>query len=168
MLMIPLGLCLAFISHQLSAPLTSTGPSLAKNELEKLGKSSFWQKLFFHNSSWNWGGLEVSRVTARTVRRQRNKFSRDLVLHGIEKSTFQHFSVNLHFKVLEMALKTFHFVPGLSRTPLFFLFLDISPTHFSKTFCKNNKSRELKNLKISNPDPGKSVDSLSPRDGPVI
>ena len=30
-----------------------------------------------------------------------------------------------------MALKTFHFVPGLSRTPLLF-FLDISPTYFSK------------------------------------
>ena len=55
------------------------------------------------------------------------KFSADLVLHGIEKSTFQHFPVNWHFKVLEMALKTFHFVPGLSRTPLLF-FLDILPT----------------------------------------
>ena len=60
------------------------------------------------------------------------KFSADLVLHGIGKSTFQHFPVNWHFKVLEMALKTFHFVPGLSRTPLLFF-----PRYLTNIFFEN-------------------------------
>ena len=124
------------------------GPSLAKNELEQIGNWVLHKNSFFHNSGWNWGGLEVSRVTARTVRRQRNIFLRDLVLHGIEKSIFQHFPVNWHFKVLEMALKTFHFVPGLSRTPLLFI-----PRYITNILSKNispgNKLSRIGNLKIS-------------------
>ena len=48
----------------------------------------------------------------------RHKLSRDLVLHGIRKSTFRKY---WNFNVLEMVIKTFHFVPGLSRTPLLFI-----------------------------------------------
>ena len=106
----------------------------------------FHTNCFFHNSGWNWGGLEVSRVTARTVRRQRNKFSRDLVLHGIEKSTFQHFPVNWHFNVVEMAIKTLHFVPGLSRTPLVFSprYLTAKRKNLDNWKSENLKSRSCK------------------------
>ena len=45
----------------------------------------------------------------------------DLVLHGIEKSTFQDFPANWNLNVIEMALKTLHIVQGLSRTPLLFI-----------------------------------------------
>ena len=45
----------------------------------------------------------------------------DLVLHGVRKSTLQHFPVNGHFNILEVTIKTLHFVQGLSRTPLLFV-----------------------------------------------
>ena len=62
--------------------------------------------------------------------------------------------LNQHLNVLEMALKTFNFVQGLSRTPLL-LFLDISPTYLkTKHFVKTNNI-EIENLKISKIDPGK-------------
>ena len=43
-----------------------------------------------------------------------------------------HFSEYWNFNVLEMALKTFHFVPGLSRTPLLFI-----PRYLTNIFFKN-------------------------------
>ena len=59
-----------------------------------------------------------------------------------------------------MDLKTLHFVPGLSRTPL--LFIPRSLTNiFFKNMLQKEKSRELE---ISKVDPGKLVDSFSPRD----
>ena len=92
----------------------------------------------------------MSMVTARTVRRHRHKFSRDLVLHGIGKSTFRKY---WNFKVLEMALKTFHFVQGLSRTPLLFV-----PRNLATRFPKNSLQQTNKfgnhiseNLKFKNP-----------------
>ena len=122
-----------------------TGPSLAKNELDIF---DFSQNCLFHNSGWNWGGLEVSRVTAQTVRRQRNIFSRDLVSHGIEQSTFQHFPANWHFKVLEMAPKPsilsrvspghLYYYSSISHQHIF-------QTHFAKlTNIENLKSENLK------------------------
>jgi len=117
-----------------------------KNELDKLENRVFHKQLFFRNSGWHWGGLEVSRVTARTVRRQCNTFSRDLVLHGTEKSTFQHFQINWHFKVVEIALKTIHFVTGLAGKPLLFI-PDISPTCFQK-YLANRQT--LENWKSGN------------------
>ena len=116
---------------------------------QKLENQLFHKNCFFHNSGRNWGGLEVSRVTARTVRRQCNNCLRGLVLHGIEKSIVQHFPVNWHFKVLEMTLKTFHFVPGLSRTPLLFF-----PRYLTNIFLQNislkkqiSKNENQQNLK---------------------
>ena len=49
------------------------------------------------------------------------ELSPDLVLHGIRKSTFQNLTVNWNLNVLEMALKAFHIVHALSRTPLLFI-----------------------------------------------
>ena len=113
--------------------LCQLGPKSHK----KLTKNRLFHKnLFFHYCKWYLWGLGVSRVTARTIRRRRHKFSADLVLHGIRKSTFRKY---WNFNVLEMVLKTFHFVPGLSRTPLLFIF-DISPTYF----CSNIFPRKIK------------------------
>ena len=55
----------------------------------------------------------------------------------------------------------------VSPEHLYYLFLGISPTYFSKLFCKNKKSSIIENLEISKVDPGKLVDSFSARDGPV-
>ena len=88
---------------------------------------------------------------SRGVRGERTEhtqlFSRilaDLVLHGIRKSTFQHLTVNWNFNVLEMTLETFHFVPGLSRTPL--LYIPRYPTNI----C-SRKSRESEIWKPESP-----------------
>ena len=102
----------------------------------KNGKIDFFTKIGFLTIQveigevWGFPGW-LQRAYGHTC-----KFSADLVLHGIEKSTFQHFPVNWHFKVLEMALKTFHFVPGLSRTPLLF-FLRYLTNIFSNIFSEN-------------------------------
>ena len=112
--------------------------------LEKMG---FYKNLFFHYFKWNWGGLGVSRVTARTIRRHRHKFSRDLVLHGIRKSTFRKY---WNFNVLEMALKTFllsRVFPG----HLYYLFSDISPTYFFENISNKHKNWKLKIWKSENP-----------------
>ena len=73
----------------------------------------------------------MSGRSARPIRNFSLELWQDLVSHGIRKSTFQHLTVNWNLNVLEMALKTLHFVQGLSRTPLLFLFLDISPPDIS-------------------------------------
>ena len=45
-----------------------------------------------------------------------------------------HFSEYWNFNVLEMALKTFQFVPGLSRTPLLFIPRYLTNIFFRKYF----------------------------------
>ena len=65
-----------------------------------------------------------------------------------------------------MALKTLHFVPGLSRTPLLFIPRYLTNLFFQHILQKETISRN-ENLKISKVDPGRLVDSFSPRDGPV-
>ena len=52
----------------------------------------------------------------------------------------------LQMLALEMVLKTFHFVPGLSRTPL--LFSSISHQHIFRKYF--SKQKNLENLKIWN------------------
>ena len=90
----------------------------------------------------------MSGGSARSIR----NFSlelQDLVLHGIRKSTFQHLTVNWNFNVLEMALKTLHFVQGLSRTPLLFI-----PRYLTNIFFENivqQKKRESVIRKSGNP-----------------
>jgi len=64
-----------------------------------------------------------------------------------------------------MAFKTFHFVPGLFRTPL--LFIPRSLTNICFGIISQNKKSIIGNLKISKVVPGKLVDSFSPRDGPI-
>ena len=104
----------------------------------------------------------MSGGTAQTVRRQRNKLSRDLVLHGIRKSTFEHLTVNWNFNVLEMALKIFRFVQGLPITPLF-LFLRYFKTRFRKlsSFCLSKiwKSEILKVWKRRAPKNNRDLSS---------
>ena len=95
----------------------------------------------------------VSRVTARTVRRHRHKFSADLVLHGIRKSTFPKY---WNFNVLEMAFKTLYFVPGLSRTPLLFILRYLTNLFFQNYFQDKWKS-EIENLKVRKSDSGTHI-----------
>ena len=63
----------------------------------------------------------MSGGSARSIQRDSVELWQGLVLHGVRKSTFQHLTVNGHFNVVEMALKTFHFVQVLSRTPFLFI-----------------------------------------------
>ena len=66
-----------------------------------------------------------------------------------------------------MAPETLHFVAGLSRTPLLFI-----PRYLTNIFFENilqeKRISRIGNLEISKVDPGKLVDSFSPRDGPVL
>ena len=99
----------------------------------------------FFNGFRGFGGFQEDRTDRPTC-----KVSADLVVHGIGKSTFQHFPVNWHFSVPEMALKTLHFVQGLSRTPLLFI-----PRYLTNVFFKNilqkQKSPESTIWKSENP-----------------
>ena len=54
------------------------------------------------------------------------------ILLDIRKSSFQHFTADWNFKVIEMTIETIHFVQGLGRTP--FLFSSIFQDHM---FCKS-------------------------------
>ena len=96
----------------------------------------------------------MSGGSARTIRRYSLELWQDLVLLDVRKSTFQHLTVNWNFNVLEMALKTFHFVQDLSRTPLLFI-----PRYLTNIFFKNISQKEqfseIRNLAISKFDPGK-------------
>ena len=89
----------------------------------------------------------MSGRSARSIRKFFLELWQDLVLHGIRKSTFQHLTINWNFNVLEMALKTFHFVQGLSRTPLLFI-----PRYLTNIFSENSLQKEnLENQKSENP-----------------
>ena len=93
----------------------------------------------------------MSGGSARSIRNFSLELWQDLVLHGLGKSTFQNCPVNWNFNVLEMALKTVHFVQDLSRTPLLFI-----PRYLTIIFFKNNSQKEnLENLAISKIDHGK-------------
>ena len=77
------------------------------------------------------------------------KFQPNLVVHGVRKSIFQHFPVNWHFNVVEMALETLHFVQGLSRTPLLFIPRYLTNLFFENIFQKQNlENRQSENLKF--------------------
>ena len=114
---------------------TNRSPEKHKSEhlLMNLQNRVFHKNCFFGNSGGNWGGLGVSGRSARSIRNFSLELWQDLVLHGIRKSTFQHLTVNWNFNVLEMALKTLHFVQGLSRTPLLFI-----PRYLTNIFFENN------------------------------
>ena len=75
---------------------------------EKNVKSSFSQIYVFHFFEWNWWGLGVSRMTARTVRRHKHKFSSELVLHDIRKF----FSEILEFQCTGNGLQNLLCCPG--------------------------------------------------------
>ena len=79
----------------------------------------------------------MSGGSARTIRRYSVELWQDLVLLDVRKSTFQHLTVNWNFNVLEMASKTLHIVPGLSRTPLLFI-----PRYLTNIFFKNISQKE--------------------------
>jgi len=66
-----------------------------------------------------------------------------------------------------MAHKTLHFVQGLSRTPLLSIPRYLTNIFPKKYVAKIQKISRIDNLEISKVDPGKLVESFSPRDGPV-
>ena len=74
----------------------------------------------------------MSGRSARSIRNFSLELWQDLVLLDVRKSTFQHLTVNWNFNVLEMALKTLHFVQGLSRIPLLFI-----PRYLTNIFSEN-------------------------------
>ena len=118
----------------------ATNGSYRAKKLQKTENQVFHKNCFFHYFKWNWGGLGVSRVTARTVRRRMDKFSADLVVHDIRKSTFRKY---WNFNVLEMVLKTFHFVPGLSRTPLLFI-----PRYLANIIFENMCQKKISRIEL--------------------
>ena len=69
---------------------------------------------------------------------------------GRQKVHFSTFSVSWHFKVVEMAFKTIHFVQGLSRTPLLFI-----PRYLTNIIFEHIKekleNRTSENLKFRKP-----------------
>ena len=68
-----------------------------------------------------------------------------LFVMTVRKSTFQYFTADWNFNVVEMTLKTLHFVQGLPRTPLLFFF-DISTSYFFKNKCMKSKSARCSNF----------------------
>ena len=85
---------------------------------------------------------------SRGVREERTEhtqlFSRTLAGSGLTRRQKVHFSTfdgKLELNVLEMALKTFHIVPGLSRTALSFIPRYLTNI-FSKHILQKEKSRE--------------------------
>ena len=102
--------------------------------------------MFFHYFKWNWGGLGVSRVTARTVRRHRRNFSRDLVLHDIRKSTF---SEILEFQCTRNGPQILPFCPG-SLQDTFIIYSSISHQHIFSKILPNQKQRKFEIWKSEN------------------
>ena len=86
----------------------------------------------------------MSRVMARTIRRDSVELQRDFVLHGIGRSTFREY---WNFNVLEMTIKTIHFVPGLSMTPLLFI-LRYHTNIFPRTYFQ--EKHKIENWKSGN------------------
>ena len=99
----------------------------------------------------------MSGESARTIRNFSLELWQDLVLHGIRKSTSHDFR---NFNVVEMVIKTFDFVPGLSRTPLLFI-----PRYLTNIFVRKHfptKQTEIGNLEIRKSDYGSHICSSSP------
>ena len=95
----------------------------------------------------------MSGRSARSIRNFSLELSQDLVLPNVGQVDFHDFRKYWNFNVQEMALKTFRFVQGLSRTPL--LFSSISHRHIfqkyvaTKTNIENRKSGSLtKQVKV--------------------
>ena len=110
----------------------------------------FHKNCFFHNSGRNCGGLGVSGRSARSIRNFSLELWQDLVVLDVRKSTFQHLTVNWNFNVIEMALKTFRFVQGLSRTPLLFIPRYLTNKLFDNILQKD-KSRQSTIWKYKKP-----------------
>ena len=89
----------------------------------------------------------MSGRSTRSIHNFSLELWQDLVLLDVGKSTFQHLTVNWNFNVLEMALKTLHFVQGLSRTPLLFIPRYLTNKMFTHILQKEN----LDNRKSENP-----------------
>ena len=90
-------------------------------------------------------GEELPQI--QSMRNFSLELSQDLVLLDVRKSTFQHLTVNWNLNVLEMALKTIHFVQGLSRTPLLFVPRYLT-TRFPKNILQKKKTSRIENLEI--------------------
>ena len=78
----------------------------------------------------------MSGRSARSIQNFSLELSQDLVLPNVWQVDIHDFRKHLNFNVLEMALKTFHIVQGLSRTPLLFI-----PRYLTNMFPKNKNSR---------------------------
>ena len=108
-------------------------------------KNRFFHKNWFvHNSGWNWGGLEVSRVTARTVRKTAQQFFARFGLTWHRKVHFPTFSGKLTFQSTRNGCQNPPFCPGALQDT-FMIYSSISHQHiFSKIICKKTTSREFK------------------------
>ena len=91
----------------------------------------------------------MSGRSARTIRNFSLELSPDLVLPNVGQVDFHDFRKHWNFKVLEMALETFRFVQGLSRTPLFLF--DVSPPDFPSILLQKLKISEIEIRKSQNP-----------------
>ena len=102
--------------------------------------------MFFHIFLWNSKGLGVSRRTAPTIRSYMQIFSR---FGGTrcQKVHFSTFSGKLTFQSTRKWPSKPSILSRDSPGHLHYLFLDISPTYFSKTFRKKKTSRKSGNLK---------------------
>ena len=110
-------------------------------------------------------GLGVSRRPHRPYGAT-CKVSADLVVHGIRKSTFQHLTVNWNFNVPEMALKTLHFVQGLSRTPLLFIPRYYTNICFENVLQKQNKNSIIEQMEKNTKNIIRKLTFQCTRNGP--
>ena len=83
-----------------------------------------------------------------------------------EKNHFSTFSGKLTFQSSRNGSQNPPFCPG-SLQDTFIIYSSISHQHNFQTYVAKKKS-VIGNLEISKVDPGKLVDSFSPRDGPVL
>ena len=94
---------------------------------KKLKNRLFHKNCFFDNSGWNWGGLEVSRVTAPSIRSYMQFFSRfGLTWH--RKVNFSTFSGKLTFQSSRNGPQNLPFCPG-SLQDTFIILSSISHQH---------------------------------------
>jgi hypothetical protein len=109
----------------------------------RLGKTGFSWKTWFFDPILQLRGFWQDRSVRKNGAQLYGPWVSNFLSHRIVKSlTFR--IVNWNFNVLEMALKTLHFVQGLSRTPSL-VFPRYLTTRFSKMILqKSTKSRESK------------------------